>query len=433
MIAGKAVKVSKHRALLLLGSFAYTVLLDRVYVYAISPAFGYMGYTWQPRSTTFIAASWLIALVPSFWIPIELHRPSQVVSIFLYLLVYVPSCVIPQYSTGMDSGRLLFLDLSLLLSLWLLSMFHRLPLLRLSGYRIPKGSFWLAVVALSAGSYLALFSTVGVHLRFVPFMDVYDIRMEYVQLSSRYHLAEYGIWWQLDVINPLLTAQGLVSRNPLALSIGVIGQLIIYSTTGFKSPLFSLGLMLGLFAVISLKRKRFGLYVIWGLALLIPAASLLDVLLDSIWTSSLLVRRPMVVPGLLTGYYFQFFSSNPKVWLSDSILKSFVSYPYAMSIPELIGSSYIAPGNSANANLWANAYANFGYAGIFLFTLLLGLVLWIVDSAAYHRNDQIACLLLVSAAINLSNGGLLTSLLTHGIGLSLVIIYLMPRASSGAS
>ena len=73
-----------------------------------------------------------------------------------------------------------------------------------------------------------------------------------------------------------------------------------------------------------------------------------------------------------------------------------------------------------------SSFANFGYAGLVGFTLLLALVLWLYDSMAAGRDRRVAVLVISLPAFALANAGLLTSLLTHGIGLAMLLVYVMP-------
>jgi hypothetical protein len=96
--------------------------------------------------------------------------------------------------------------------------------------------------------------------------------------------------------------------------------------------------------------------------------------------------------------------------------------------PYLIGALYFhSASNDANANIWADAYANFGYAGIICFTLLLAILLWLYDSIAVNRDTRLAALAIGLPAFALANGGLLTSLLTNGVVLAMLLTYLMPE------
>jgi hypothetical protein len=93
--------------------------------------------------------------------------------------------------------------------------------------------------------------------------------------------------------------------------------------------------------------------------------------------------------------------------------------------PYIIGSLYFH-GVDANANVWADAYANFGYVGIFCFTLLLAIVLWLYDSMAVDRDMRFAALVIGLPAFALANGGLLTCLLSNGMALAMLLVYLVP-------
>ena len=57
---------------------------------------------------------------------------------------------------------------------------------------------------------------------------------------------------------------------------------------------------------------------------------------------SLLLRRILFVPQMLTFSYFQFFNMNQFVWWSSNKLISlFIKYPYEKPFPLLIGEDYL--------------------------------------------------------------------------------------------
>jgi hypothetical protein len=137
-----------------------------------------------------------------------------------------------------------------------------------------------------------------------------------------------------------------------------------------------------------------------------------------------------MIPGLLTGFYFDFFSVNETVKLGHSFLSSFVTYPYTLTPQFLIGEVYFGSAQTAaNANIWADAFANFSYAGVIAFTIVLGLVMWAFDNLAKDRDIRIIAMLMGVAGFTWSNAGVFTSLLTHGIGLMFILLYLLPEES----
>src|SRR5207302_10056432 len=112
-----------------------------------------------------------------------------------------------------------------------------------------------------------------------------------------------------------------------------------------------------LLLAVGLWKEKFGLTMIWGAVALIVGSIVADTISGSVTFSSLVLQRLLATPGLLTGYYMQFFSGNPKMLLSHSVLKSLVENPYgSQSPPFIIGSAYFHnASNSANANIWADA------------------------------------------------------------------------------
>jgi len=144
--------------------------------------------------------------------------------------------------------------------------------------------------------------------------------------------------------------------------------------------------------------------------------------------TNFITRRVIAVPGLLTGYYFTFFSTSPKMSLSSSFLRGLVENPYGSSVPLLMGRVFFSdPDMAANANVFADAFANFGAYGVFLFSVLLGLILWFYDCAAVGKDRSLCTALLAMPAFALTDTALFTSLLTHGFLLAFLLVTLMPR------
>jgi energy-converting hydrogenase Eha subunit A len=171
----------------------------------------------------------------------------------------------------------------------------------------------------------------------------------------------------------------------------------------------------------------FGTRLVSSWTAIFAAAGALKFFGYALTPAALVNVRMTALPGLLTGYYYEFFSSHPHAQLGHSIFKSLVDYPYAVQPPYLIASTYFHnAAMESNANLWADAYANFGYVGIIVFSLLLAFALWLYDSMAFGRDKRLAALVIGLPAFALANTGLLTALLTNGIGLVMLLVYLMP-------
>ena len=405
---------------------AYVAVFVLVYKSVIVPIWGYMGF----RSETTLAratAAWALAGLPSLWMPIKLTRPSQVIYWLLYLLVLVPACLVPIYSLNDQSRGPLFLATCLVSVFALTGLVYRLPLLPLRRIHFESYEFSVMLALLSIIFYSLMFASFGFRFHYIPFADIYSVRAQFKNtLDQASPLVAYAINWQAWVINPFVMAIGLRSRRSSWILAGAAGQFAIYSISGFRSMFFSAAF---LFYILWLTRstKTFGARLAATWTAIFAGIGALQFFGYGLIPESLVGARMTALPGLLTGYYYDFFSSHPHVHLGHSIFRSFVTYPYALEPPYLIGYTYFHNASeSANANLWADAYANFGYPGIVCFTLLFAIVLWLYDSAAVGRDMRLAALVIGLPAFALANGGLLTTLLTHGTGLAMMLVYLVP-------
>jgi hypothetical protein len=304
---------------------------------------------------------------------------------------------------------------------------YRLPLLPLR--RIYLESYELSVLLglLSISFYSLMVATFGFQFHSVSFEDIYSVRAEFTNtLNQAPSVVAYAINWQAWVINPFLMAIGLMSRRMSWVVAGAAGEFAIYSITGFRSMFFAAWFLLYLLWL-TRSKKTFGVRLATTWSAIFAGAGALQFFGGELFPVSIVGERMTALPGLLTGYYYEFFSSHPQVHLGHSIFRSFVTYPYAVEPPHLIGYTYFHNvTEDANANLWADAYANFGYIGLICFTVLLAVLLWLYDSAAVDRDIRLASLVIGLPAFALTNIGLLTSLLSNGISLAILLIYLTP-------
>jgi O-antigen polymerase len=435
MIPSTADNAKRHpgfwasRAAIVLSCTFYVVVFVVVYHTLTVPVWRYAGFQ-SIAAPARAACGVLLAIVPSLWMPIGLKRPSQILYWLLYLLVVVPVCLVPIYALqDQSSGPLLFAA-CIVAMLALVGMVYRLPLLPLLRLHLKSYEFTALLALLSGISYTLIIAAFGLHFRYVPLAEVYVIRSQFEEtLSHTSALVAYAVCWQMYVVNPLLMVMGFTSRRVFPALAGALGQLAIYSISGFRDVLFSAAFLLYLLWVMR-PGKPFGTRMALSWTAIFGGAAALDLLGYSRTFSALIQERMTGTPGLLTGYYYEFFSTHPKALLGHSIFKSFVNYPYMLEPRQMIGYVYYHDsGMSANANLWADAYANFGYAGILCFTLLLAGVMWLYDSSSDGRSLYVAALVIALPAFAVANSGLLTSLLTHGIGLAIVLMYLMPTAA----
>jgi hypothetical protein len=418
------------RVVLILGVAAYLQILTNVYIERISVTWAYEGLRYSPPPAGLQSVTWVLAFLPALWLPVALNRPSQVVYWFVYVVVYVPTCVLTLFSSTIQPELLVRFLVCLAICFFGLGQIYRLPLLQLPQCVLPPLPFWAAMAAFGLVCYAVILSVSGLHLSLVSIEDVYGLRSDYESAVDDFGpILGYVVTWQVSLINPFLIAYGLARKSGLWLALGVGAQVLMYAITGFKLALFSGGIMAFILLALVSRGRWFGIWLLAAVVALIVFAVDFDALTESnLWTA-LLVNRTFALPGVLTGYYFEFFTRNPQALLGDSIFRTFVRYPYDVGIPAVIGSMYPI-GTWANANFWADAYANFGYVGLFVFTFLLAVVLHAFDSVSERHGLVLPALLSANAASILVNGALLTSLLTNGLGFMIALLYVMPRTET---
>jgi hypothetical protein len=370
--------------------------------------------------------SLLISLVPVAWMPLRSERPSLVVYYLLYLLVVIPTCLVPGYTGDLGAAALIKLQVSILAVFGLLGLFYRLPLLDLPKIKVSRFFYYALIFGLSALCYATITYFAGLPTSFPSIFNVYGVREEFKAITGPFVL-DYAMDWQANVINTYLMAGGLVYRKPWLFIIGLLGQAFIYGESANKGVFFSGLFCIALYYILK-AFKRMSLGVLCGITIFVALCIVADLATQTITMSSLFVRREMFIPGLLTSQYFDFFSHNPQVMLGHSVLKGFVNYPYAVEPAYLIGEFYFGHANmSANANLWADGYANFGYLGFLLVSLILGGWLWLVDSSAQGHSRKLAVLMVGIPSLVLANTALLTAFANHGLLLTLLLVYLLPE------
>ena len=420
------------RAATITAALAYVAALAWAYASEVAPTFSYDGLTDAGPQPTAVLLVATVAALPAAWLPLAPRRPSTVVLWVLYLLGYVPTVVVPLFMRG-DLAAVLPFDLALLASMGIASLIVRRPPAPIAMRPLSLNAFTGLLVGLGllCSAYIAV--TFGVSLSLPGLASVYDTRADFrAAVGGSAAVAGYIVPWAGNVINPLLMALGVARRRAEIVTLGIVGQLLIYSVTGFKSILFSVALVPLVYLAISVASRVFGLLAAVVAPVIIACCLIATSTWGSIWPLAITARL-FATPGQVGFYYYEYFSDHPSYALSQSILSWVVSRPYGEDVPFVIGSAYFSEGTNANGNIWADAFANFGFAGIVCFTLVLGLVLWIADGLAQGRDARVAGPMFAIAGLSLANSALFTTVLTLGLALGCLLIALMPPAPGHAA
>ena len=406
----------------------YLVLLVATYVWLVSPYYFYSGMVNLAVADGSLSVAAALAWLPALVMPLKLERPYHVALWLLFLLTYMPSQLLPHFVLG-EGWSLLPLNLTIAAGMAILLLGLRIPPIRLPRPELSQ-NLYAALLAAGAVALLAIsVAQFGFNAGLPSLTDVTTVREDYrEEVQGGPAIVAYAVGWAGRVVLPVAIAIGIWWRRWWLVAIGLIGETYIYSVTGFRSLFLSVGLVVGVVYLVRLIATRWGALLPFIAAAGITLAAL-PALVGVRLPLSLFVRRLIDVPGQLTGYYFDYFTTQQPYLLSHSVLGWLFEQPQIAEPPRVIGLEYFHdPRVNANGNLWADGMANFGLPGVLLVSLLAVAVLVAMDTAARGRALPLTAAILGATVVSLTNSGLLTSLGTHGIALAIILVALLPRA-----
>ena len=331
-------------------SASYTAALQFLYIALVAPIWSYAGYSFvQPNLEHWIGLT-LLALIPAWWIPLQLERPSQWLYMYLYVAVYIPTCFVPLFtghSIHVSPHAFAYL-LTMLLGMIILGAIYRIPCTPLRRQEMSKLQYWLSISLLLLGAYGIMFAIFGRSLS----LSALTMATEAVR-DQRYNASEdivsiplvgYCLNLPAWAINPILMAYGLWRRRPLIFLLGASGQLLLFSVNAVRGVLATIPLFLGMYCLLKVRlRIPFGSLFMWCLAggvflsTLIGLAAPREVKIQI----SAAAIRPLISPAYTSGLYYEFFKFNPKTNFSHVKGISYIveqPYPRA-SLGRVIGNS----------------------------------------------------------------------------------------------
>jgi hypothetical protein len=256
-------------------------------------------------------------------------------------------------------------------------------------------------------------------------------------------LWQYLTKWTSDIVLPALVAVGFFSRRYLAVFIGVALAFVLAASEAARGPLVAIGFVVGMPVLIL--RDEAGHLAISFVRILFAVLSGTGLLM--LWDllsgdanavfpmTHLIFMRIFVVPGILSGYYYDFYSNNPLALYGESILGWLFGGRglYSDGVALMIGRNFIYDRDTAvvaNASIWADGYANLGLTGVVASSLVIGLLFYVVDRLAAGRDFRIVTAMMAPLGMNLANSGLQTAFVTGGFWLLLVVVWLLPVANN---
>lgn len=395
------------------------MLVGKFYVY-LSGIFGSsLGYFYYEPDYLKIIFAFLISIVPSVWMKMETPRASVAILWFLYYFYYIPSVNIVIYVIDSSVWGVVLWQIFFLISFSLASLASFFRLVAVRKISINRTVYWFFILLIAIVFFLYILSSFGVEYNLASLTDVYGQRNEFSQrISTESVLIGYFIILSGYWLAPLLVISGVRAMSTdkkmasLLIGVGFLLSLYIYSLAAYKSV--ALGFFITLFFYFYFRRVenigfRVSVFII-GFFLL---SVVFGELFDFTFVEQHVVRRLLIVPGMHSSFYYELFDKQNILDFGG------------MSAPLVISNIYYGLSGSANSGYISAAYAQAGFIGVIAVGIVLGGFLYIIDCYSKGAPAHVVISLYLMSTYALANSGFGTVLLTYGMGLMLVSVYLL--------
>lgn len=424
------------RTTLLVGITTYVVVLNWTYVRFVAARYDYFGSGLNDIPWGYFAISFILALIPGFWMPLTLTRPSHLLFYVQYFVIFIPSAfLLYQTSNPQLTPEVAFsIVVSMFVGITILQAAYLIPLSGIPRVATPPFLFW-GTLLLGVGFLTAyLIATLGGHMRFASLVQIYSARSELknVVQATGSRFGFYAQTWLAGFLLPLAFAVGLFARRRWILVTVALGYLLLFGVTASKTTLFAMIYMPTIYAVLSRGRRQLVAIIAFGLTALLILGAGLEVTVGGVpalWFTAIVNFRTFAVPSLLLSQYAMFFQNHPLTHLAHVTgISLLATNPYQAEISETIGSYYYSIPIVNNAGFWAgDGIAGFGVPGIVLMSVLCAVVFRVLDEVARPFNPRFVAVALSFIATSFGNASLFTTLWTGGLGLLMLTLLLAPR------
>jgi len=252
--------------------------------------------------------------------------------------------------------------------------------------------------------------------------DLYGGRAQYKNVYFELGYLTYFFSNFQNVLIAFLLAISLYKKNILFIIVSFFFYLYIFLTTTFKSIFLApIGIIASYFIIFkkSIYLPKFFINVF---PFLILFCIVIDSFLSWPFLNAFIVRRVFFATVYISEQYFTFFESNGFTFFSELPLFNFLfSSPVNYNIPTTIGHYFYGTGN-LNVNFLADSYIKLGFLSSLIFIVIVRLLIAFVDKQYKITTQFIIFSLIFIPFFSLGNSSLTTTLFTHGLFISLLII-----------
>jgi hypothetical protein len=439
------------RIKLVLAVLLYLVVFNWTYQYEINESvLTIYGFVYNPPPWPYQVFSWIAALLPALWMPINVRRPSLILFYALYILTYIPTAFVLFHvdRPALAPSEACLVVLILLISLSIIQLSYFVRVREFARRRLSRRQSLRLLVILS------LVIIVGLVFLFRPIMtapkmpgqdpesfmssdsETRDAAYEHSAgtfLGAR--VVGYLLLWTQGAVLPFFMALALF-RSKYALATLLSGVYVLtYLMQGTRAALISPFAIL--LAYLWLKREsrhdaaRLAVATVGILFL----GSILRAWSELGYTIYLTMIRFRLFESNVynIALYYDFFKHHPWTYFTHITgVAFFIANPYVhepRALPFAISGAYYNPPWDLNAGLWAqDGIGSLGLMGVPIVSVVCGALFWFFDSVTSKWNPRLVAVTLAVLTGLFMNIPLATFLVSDGLGVLLLLYWFIPEA-----
>lgn len=416
------------------------LLYDYIYRTSIYPLYSYAGFKYEYSPANNIM-SWVVLIIVAALVRKLYENRENKISTEVLFVVFIVMFIPFTTMIGCKALTGSFVLWNLLYYFILFTAIRASD--RLRGVRIKSSKNHSKTIAsdemLIAIAIISMLVVLYISGRYTHFrlnfslVNVYDLRLEARDFDLP-TIIDYMFAWT-KVLIPVLLAIFIKQRKWLMVAICIVTQLLSFGIDGAKAPLFMVVVVVAIQLLPTFNTTLMNKWLVRGLSLLLLLGVLEKKLIGSVFISSSIFRRMSFLTNLISSWYYDFFTSNPPDFFKGSFLR-YIGFhsQYTESIARMIGRLYMNnAATNANNGMIADAFANLGYAGVFIMPVLMVIILKLLDRYSRGLDIRIYIVISLYIAIQLMNSFLATAFLTGGILVLMILLSILDRDGVASS
>lgn len=429
-------KLAMSRLAVFISALFYAYVIHYAHTEYLNPIWEYYGFTYRPVDIYDIFFITCLILCGSIFLPLKLERPSSIILLLLFLIVYIPSIVI---TMGLNAERISVYGGILVALGFGFSLICYITKINCKRQQFNElifpGKRFIAAFLLAWLLFCVVLISTNYSIMRISALD--EIYFQRELGASQSLLMGYIQTYFTSIINPTLIALGLKKNQWILVVIGAIGCLIMYMITAEKStfmlPFIIITLYLFLNKNILILKSNVFFINIFSLIALYAVTNYQESNTAN-FISLYFVFRTLSLPGLCFSQYFDLFNTYGfTFWSHVKGLDFIISTPYSYAndplwpnLGHMIGDRiYSNSENNANANLFSgDGVAAAGSFGIVVISIVFSIWLYFFDLLSRKWSENFVLLVTVPLALKLNNGHFFTTMLSFGGFFWIIVFYL---------